>query len=191
MGIFDSVFSTFDNAISDVFGTSSGSFLGGSSANSSSFLPVNYGYPTSYEQPQPQVYNVQAPMVIQGGMAVARSLATRFPALAAALSALGSQFGKAFTPEMVWRMLKQNGPALVGGLIGGAAMNELAVWKTTHKGRRMNVANTKALRRSVRRLKGFDRLSHRVSAQLSRVGGSRRRSSSRRCGTCRKSPCSC
>ena len=190
MGLFDSVFSTFDNAVSDIFGTNSGSFLGGSDSSGGSPFPVSgpvYGLPSNpYPMQSPQMHQVQMPAVI-----VAASLAARFPALATALSALGIQFGKRFTPAMVWRMLKANGPGLVGGLIGGAAMNELAVWKTTHKSRRMNVANTVALRRSVRRLKGFDRLSHRVSAQLSRVGGARRRSSSRRCGTCRKSPCSC
>jgi len=148
---------------------------------------MNMGYGDAYPQ-NAQSYPVMSTMpAIVGG--VGRALA-RFPSLSTALVALSQQFGKRFTPEMLWRMIRMNGPGLVGGLIGVAAMNELAVWKSTHKSRRMNVANTTALRRSVRRLKGFDRLAHRVSAQLSRVGG-KRRSSARRCGTCRKSPCSC
>lgn len=193
MGLFDDVFDTFGSIVSGVFSgpATSGSYLGGSGGPSSSFLPLgNYGgqaYPDIYSQPQAMPVMSTMPAVVGG---VGRSLA-RFPALAGALMALSQQFGKRFTPDIVWRMLKNNGPGLVGGLIGGAAMNELAIWKSTHKSRRMNVANTKALRRSVRRLKGFDRLSHRVSSQLTRVGGRGRTRRSSRCTTCRKSPCSC
>jgi hypothetical protein len=191
MGLFDSVFSTFDNAVSGLFGSSSGSLLGGSNEPGYTFLPP-LGYqepvPQSYPMPAPVYQNVQmSPMVVAGG----RMLMQRFPQLWAAIGALGQQFGRKFTPEMLWRMLRSNGPGMVGGLIGAAALNELAVWKTTHKGRRMNVANTRALRRSVRRLKGFDRLSHRVSAQLGRVAGRRRSVGRSRCSSCRKSPCAC
>jgi hypothetical protein len=77
---------------------------------------------------------------------------------------------------------------MVAALIGGAAMSELAVWKSTHKSRRMNPANTRALRRSLRRLKSFDRLASRTQQALGRRRGGARRG---RCGTCRKSPCSC
>lgn len=195
MGLFDDVFSTFDSAVSNIFGGNtgtSGSFLGGSDSGGSSFLPVSYPAfqtqqfqnPVTYAQP----VMASVPALSSGVAMVGRSL-MRFPALAAALVALSQQFGKKFTPEMLWRMLKNNGPGLVGGLIGGAAMNELAIWKTTHKSRRMNPANTRALRRSLRRLKSFDRLSSRVTSQLQRAGGRRR--TTRRCGTCRKSPCSC
>lgn len=181
MGLFDDVFSTFDNAVSNIFGgnsSTSGSYLGGSN-EPNSFLPVSYPAfqtqqfqnPVTYAQP----VMASMPAIAAGGAMAVRSLA-RFPALFVAVSSLAQQYGKRFTPEMLWRMLKNNGPALVGGLIGSAALNELAIWKSTHKSRRMNVANTRALRRSLRRLKGFDRLSHRVSAQLHR--GSRRRSTS-------------
>lgn len=188
MGLFDDVFDTFGSIVSGVLSPStSGSYLGGSGSGGSSFLPLgNYG---TQSFPEGQAYPVMSTVPAIVG-SVGRSLA-RFPALAGALMALSQQFGKKFTPEMLWRMLKNNGPGLVGGLIGGAAMNELAVWKSTHKSRRMNVANTTALRRSVRRLKGFDRLAHRVSGQLARVGGRGRTRRSGRCSTCRKSPCSC
>lgn len=196
MGLFDDVFSTFDNAISGIFGggtTTSGSYLGGSSGDSTSFLPINY--PTfqgpQFQAPVPyaQPTMAQVPQIAGGAMTMGRSL-MRFPSLWSAIVALSQQFGKKFTPELLWRMLKANGPGLVGGLIGAAALSELAVWKSTHKSRRMNPANTKALRRSVRRLRSFDKLAGRVSSQLARVGGHKRRSS-RRCGTCRKNPCSC
>jgi hypothetical protein len=189
MGIFDSISSLFDTAIGDVLGTASGSYLGGSNAGSPSTLSVNYPpyMPQTFNEPiyQPVMAgSSMVPMIVGAG----RSL-MRFPSLAAAITALGQQFGKRFTPEMIWRMIKSGGPGLVAGLIGAQAMNELFVWKSTHKGRRMNVANTKALRRSLRRLKGFEKLSSRVSAQLART--SHRRGRSKRCGTCRKTPCSC
>lgn len=162
--------------------------MGGSDYGSPALYPVSQ---QSFPQPTYQMTAAAAPMIVEGGMMAGRALMSRFPQLWAAIGALSQQFGRRFTPEMVWRMLRTYGPNMVVGLIGAAALNELMVWQTTHKRRRMNVANTKALRRSVRRLKGFDRLSHRVSAQLGRVAGRRRSGASRRCGTCRKNPCSC
>ncbi len=197
MGVFDSIFDTVESAVSGLFGSSSGSFLGGSDqlgGNSAAFLPVSYQpYQTqTFQNPVTYAQPVMASVPAVGGavMVGARSLMARFPSLWAAITALTQQFGKKFTPEMLWRMAKQNGPTMVVGLIGAAAMNELMVWKTTHKSRRMNPANTRALRRSLRRLKSFDRLSSRVSAQLSRTGHRRGRRTTR-CGTCRRNPCSC
>jgi hypothetical protein len=85
-------------------------------------------------------------------------------------------------------LLSKYGPTALSSFIGAAVVSELLGYKVTKKRRRMNVANTRALRRSLRRLKGFNRLSHRVSAQLGR-GGMRR--TARRCSTCRRSPCCC
>lgn len=192
MGLFDDITSGLSDAFSSIFSgpqSNVGQILGGLDVGSSSPFPVNPQVSYPIYQPAPVYQNTMAGMpAVMGG--IGRSLA-RFPNLSTALVALSQQFGKRFTPDQLWRMLKNNGPGLVGGLIGAAALNELAVWKTTHKSRRMNVANTRALRRSVRRLRGFDRLAHRVSSQLARVGGTRRRSASRRCGTCRSSPCRC
>ena len=64
--------------------------------------------------------------------------------------------------------------------------NMLVAWHAQRKkGRRMNPANSKALRRSVRRIKSFHKLcaSTDIIKSRRRVGG--------RCGTCRKSPCKC
>jgi hypothetical protein len=153
--------------------------VGGYSQPSYSLSPVA-------QQPMYQNTMAGVPQVMGG---VAR-WAMSFPSLWQALQMLRANYRVPMTVDKLWRLVKSAGPQMVVGLIGAAALNELFVYHSTHKRRRMNVANTKALRRSVRRLKGFDRLSHRVSAQLSRVGGTRRRSS-RRCGTCHKSPCSC
>lgn len=185
MGLFDDISSVFSNAVTDVLG-SSGSYLGGPSQPSapSGYLPVTY-------QPEYQgmTQNVQALPMAAGALAVGSKLAQKFPALWAALSVLSQRFGKIISPEKLWSMFKTWGPG-VAALVGIDALNELMVYRATHKRRRMNVANTKALRRSVRRLKGFEKLSHRVSGQLSRVGHRGRRTT-RRCGTCRRNPCAC
>lgn len=106
--------------------------------------------------------------------------AMQFPSLWQAVQTIRANYRVPMTVDKLWRMLKTAGPSVVAGLIGAQAMNELFMYHSTHKTRRMNVANTKALRRSLRRLKGFDRLSHRVSAQLHR-GGKRKSSKSGSC----------
>lgn len=65
--------------------------------------------------------------------------------------------------------------------------NLLTVWHSQRRrGRRMNPANSKALRRSIRRIKSF----HKLCAATD-ILKSRGRRSVGRCGTCRKSPCRC
>lgn len=77
--------------------------------------------------------------------------------------------------------------------LGAVEINELLTWWATSgkKRRRIKVTNVKALNRSVRRLEGFRRLSHRVEAALSRRGSTRAVATRRRCPRCRKSPCCC
>jgi hypothetical protein len=185
MGLFDSVDQLFSNAVGDLFGTGSnplgsGSDVGGYSQPS---YPVStVAYP-SYPVAQPVM--AMPPMVA----GVAR-WAMSFPNLWQALQMIRANYRIPMTVDKLWSLVKSAGPQVIVGLIGAAALQELFVYHSTHKRRRMNVANTKALRRSVRRLRGFDRLSHRVSGQLARVGG-RHRSRGRRCGTCRHSPCTC
>lgn len=62
--------------------------------------------------------------------------------------------------------------------------------------RRMNPANSKALNRAARRLKGFVKLEKRIHKALARACGpigrrAARSYSSARCGTCRKTKCVC
>jgi hypothetical protein len=118
-----------------------------------------------------------------------------FPALALFLMKMRAM-GIRMTIEKMWGMVRRFGPQAVatigGGLFTVDVLRDLMLYKATHKRRRMNVANTKALRRGLRRLKGFERLSHRVSAQLGRAARTGRRGrTSTRCGTCRRSPCTC
>lgn len=76
---------------------------------------------------------------------------------------------------------------LVGLGLTALEATELAVWHSHKKRRRMNPANSKALRRSVRRIQSFHKLC-RTADVLKARGRSR---SSSRCGTCRKNPCRC
>lgn len=73
----------------------------------------------------------------------------------------------------------------------GITVAELATLITTsnaRKRRRMNPANSKALRRAARRIKSFHRLCTHTDVLRSR---GRSRASVARCVTCRKSPCRC
>lgn len=94
--------------------------------------------------------------------------------------------------SMVRSLAKSLSPAATAVALG-IGLDELATLMTAssrRKRRRMNPANASALRRSMRRLKSFDRLAARVGHQISRGRGSRRRSVGR-CNTCRKNPCGC
>ena len=125
-----------------------------------------YGGPATPVVTGTPVMSGSVPLTAAGAM-IGRSM-RQFPSLANALAALRARGVKA-TVESLWTMLKKFGPtALVsGGFMTAAAISDLMYYKSTHKRRRMNPANTRALRRSLRRLKSFDNLSHRVHNQLS------------------------
>ncbi len=95
--------------------------------------------------------------VVTGGAMVSRGFFSKFPALATAMQQLRAR-GMSVKRSQLWSMLKRFGPeALVGGgLLTAAAVSELMVAGPGH--RRMNPANVKALRRSLRRLNSFHRL---------------------------------
>ena len=169
MGLFD-LFSTGDAG--SAFDTSSfvsgllddaGTIFGsGGSANGGYPAPVSVGYGG-------QAYPVMgsAPAVISRAGALVGASLRNFPSLANSIAALRARGIKA-TTESLWGMLKKFGPTALesGGFMTAAAISDLMYYKSTHKRRRMNPANTKALRRSLRRLGAFDRLSSRVSHQL-------------------------
>lgn len=194
MGLLDSFFgdvgSTVDTSISDIFGTDTGfvsDILGGFSAPSSG-VPVNYAQPVSYPMAQPVMGSV--PMVARAAAAGIARWSVQFPSLWQALQKYRAA-GISMTIAKLWSMFKKVGPSVLATYIGAQAVADLVTYKATHKGRRMNVANTRALGRSLRRLKGFEKLSHRVSAQLGRAASRGRSRRSGRCSTCRKSPCAC
>lgn len=142
---------------------------------------VSYQQPGQYSMPlyseiQPQPVMAAAPALAGAAAGVAR-WASRFPNLWQAIQKVYANYRTRVTPEKLYSIMKKYGPTFLSSVIGAAAVSELLVYKSTHKRRYMNVANTKALRRSLRRLKGFETLSHRVTAQLSR--SCHRRSSKR------------
>lgn len=126
---------------------------------------------------------------------VGRSLATRFPQLAFAIQAWRAK-GVALTVEKLWGMLRRFGPQMLiaGGILTAGAITELIMHHFSHKRRRMNVLNAKALRRSTRRLLGFERRACKVQDALRSVTArsySRHRTKARRCFKCHRSPCVC
>ena len=197
MGLFDGTDSLFS---SDLLGSSVSDLFSGFSDLGGSYGGLNTGTPVSYQTYQPTYSFLPEPVpMAQPVMSIPQTAVTaagaiarwafKFPNLWQAVQKLAANFKARVTPEMLWNMAKRMGSGVVISIIGAAAFNELVIYKSTHKRRRMDVANTKALRRSLRRLKGFHRLSSRVEMQLARRGGRRR--SVGRCVTCRKSPCQC
>lgn len=98
-----------------------------------------------------------------------------------------TQFGR-----VIFSYLRRFGPAgLFAAGFTAAEIANLLLLQTKAKRRRMNVLNPKALRRSTRRLIGFERRAARVSQALAGVCQTRGRVRARRCVKCRRSPCIC
>lgn len=92
---------------------------------------------------------------------VGRSFFNRFPNLALALQTYRNA-GKKVTRGKLFGLVRRFGPEIVisGGLLTAAAVNELMI--AGPGTRRMNPANTKALRRSMRRVESFHKLCQRT-----------------------------
>lgn len=183
MGLFDSIDSIFDpfsgslgsGSLLDFGGELLGGFLG-NQFSQQSVTPTTWtpNFPV-YQPPvvQPTAAG-SVPLAARAAAAGIAAWSARFPSLWQALQKMRAN-GSAVTVEKLWRQLKQWGPQTMTTIIGAAAVADLISYKTTHKSRRMNPANTKALRRSLRRLKSFDRLACRVSQQLSSAARPKRR----------------
>lgn len=89
---------------------------------------------------------------------VSRSLFARFPNLATAIQQYKNSGRANITRAKLYAGLKRFGPDLLisGGILSAAAVSELAIAGPGR--RRMNPANVKALRRSIRRLESFHHL---------------------------------
>jgi hypothetical protein len=149
--------------------------------------PPAMGYPMVANTPV-----MSSVPMIGGGSAAMRAVGPILFAIARTLGLKGiPSVSRAM--EIVRRMAKYLSPAATAAAIGIslADLGMLMAVSNRRKRRRMNPANTKALRRSLRRLGGFEKLAHRVSAQLGRTASKGRRRSVGRCRTCRKNPCSC
>jgi hypothetical protein len=150
-----------------------------------------YSPPPMYPPPAQPVMS-QVPAVLGSTAVVSATRAIVAPILLKVAAALGKRgitlsravelarkLGKFFTsPEAI---------ALYLG-IGVGELATLITANSARKRRRMNPANSKALRRAARRIKSF----HRLCTHTDVLKGRGRRSASvARCGTCRKSPCRC
>lgn len=175
--------------------------LGGAAQIASAFFPQPTARPAvmqspSYQMPATMVSNSPVAIraqamtaeIFNAGLALLSRLGLPAPASHGAFSrnlksALGSIASLARrTPSGTMVSL------LVGLGIAVYEANLLTVWfAQRRRGRRMNVSNSKALRRAARRIKGFHRLCSHADIIKTR---SRSRSFSK-CGTCRKSPCRC
>jgi len=174
---------------SDVFGNTglvSGLLSGLDSSFGGSSQPVSVSYAA---QPMP-VSSASVPMVARAAAAGIARWSVSFPSLWQALQKYRAS-GVHMSIAKLWSMFRRVGPTVLATYIGAAAVSDLVTYKATHKVRRMNPANSRALSRSLRRLKSFERLSTRVSAQLSRSASRGRGRSRSRCRTCRSVPCKC
>jgi hypothetical protein len=93
---------------------------------------------------------------VAGGV-VGRGLFNKFPALATAIQSWRNR-GIPMTRAKLWSLVKRLGPeaAVAAGILTATAATELLVSGSGR--RRMNPANGKALRRSIRRIESFHKL---------------------------------
>ena len=196
----------FGGVASALGGLGSGSYLGalsGVGQIASAFVPQHapqpvYAMPSYGIQPYspPPVYQQQMPMQATpvGAFGVAgRAIATlTAPILAKIAVKLGLRARPSLTRamDMVRKAAKLlTSPEAVAAALG-ITVGELATLITTsnaRKRRRMNPANSKALRRAARRIKSF----HRLCTHTDVLKNRSRRSAVSRCGTCKKAPCRC
>lgn len=151
----------------------------------SAFAPQPVAQRMPGAQGAPQVINPRNPYMRSGPVSVGRSLFNKFPNLAAGINAL-RMAGKNVSRGKLYSMVRRFGPdfLITGGILSAAAISELMMAGPGR--RRMNPANSKALRRSVRRIKSFHKLCQ--STDIIRAKGSRTRG---RCVKCKQSPCGC
>jgi hypothetical protein len=120
----------------------------------------------------PQVIAGAGGAVARAGATVGRSFFNKWPNLAVAIQKMKNA-GQNVSRSKLYSMLKRFGPEFLvtAGIMSAAAVSELALAGPGH--RRMNPANSKALRRAQRRLKSFHRLC--VDTDALRSRGRRKR----------------
>lgn len=161
MGLFDDIWGGVQNAASGIFSGSQ------STIDWNGLLQGGVGLATQALAPRGALAPAQAtfapatmaaaPVIARAGAVVGRTFFNRFPSLATAIQTLRNS-GMNVTRAKLYGVMKRFGPEFLvtGGLLTAAAVNELAVAGPGY--RRMNPANVRALRRSVRRIESFHRL---------------------------------
>jgi uncharacterized membrane protein YfcA len=191
-GIFDAFGGIFEGLGSTLFG---GLFGGGGGATvvpASSFAYPVPSFPVGppVAPPMPEAIPTAAPAV--RALTTIPRWAQSYPRIWQFIQRARAS-GRAVTLQSLLSLLRRFGPTALTAILGAELVADLVTLSATRAGRRrrMNPANVRALRRSVRRLQSFDRLSARVSAQLGRVASRRRGPRRGRCMTCRANPCRC
>lgn len=129
----------------------------------SQFVPQPQAQPLPYYGPAPQAQPVMAPAMRAAAVAgtavatVGRSFFNKYPNLATAIQMLRNQ-GRNITRAKLYSAMKRFGPELLvsGGILTAAAVSELMV--AGPGTRRMNPANSRALRRAAGRIRSFHKL---------------------------------
>jgi len=165
MGIFDSGFNIFNQDAGGNLSVNWGDVL-----NLGTGLAINALAPSRAPVAASPVQAVPAMAVAGPAMrsvaVVGRSLFNRFPNLATGIQRLRNA-GQKVTRAKLYSVMKRFGPEFLvsGGLLTAAAVSELAVAGPGR--RRMNPANSKALKRSMRRLQSFHRLAQKADVLAS------------------------
>lgn len=198
----------FGGVANAIGGISSGNYWqalqGGFGAASAAFAPSPMMAPMPASMPlygpvysPPPVAAPAPPVVAQPvgafGVAARAITAVTAPILAKIAVKLGLRARPSLTRamDMVRKAAKLlQSPEAVAAALGitVAELASLITASNARKRRRMNPANSKALRRAARRIKSFHRLCTHTDVLRGRGRGSRRVAS---CGTCKKSPCRC
>ena len=127
------------------------------------------------------VFTAGAKVLGQLGIPYAATAGSFSSALRRTLSSIGSLARRTPAGTIV--------SILIGLGLTAFESNLLVAWHSQRKrGRRMNAANSKALRRAARRIKSFHKLCQVTDLLKTR---SRSRRSAGTCTTCRKNPCRC
>lgn len=141
-----------DVSFSDVLGAATTSFEA-----YQSFQPQAGAVAVPVMSKVPQVLPKVLGPTARAGATVGRSFFNKWPNLATAIQKM-RLMGQNVSRSKLYSMLKRFGPEFLvtAGIMSAAAVSELALAGPGH--RRMNPANSKALRRATRRIRSFHRL---------------------------------
>jgi hypothetical protein len=195
-GILGTIGNIFGGAQNPIF-----EGISGAANIASQFFPTPTSNLPAISQPMMQPTRVAAAMPMIRGMGTMLTKEV-FDAGSKLLARLGIPYGAStgsFTSALKRALgsvasLARRTPAgtlpnlLIGLGLGSLEAYLLTAWQAQRKrGRRMNPANAKALRRAARRIRSF----HKLCTHTDLIRTHSRSRSSVRCGKCRKSPCRC
>lgn len=167
MGLFD-WFS--ESGSSSLLGDGLGSGLVDAVLGADDYIDNEYIAPTPVSYAQP-VRAINSPTGLAGGTSlmpmVSRGL-SRFPKLLGALTSWRAR-GVSLTVPKLSAMLRKFGPSFLvtAGILAADAVTELLMYNASHKRRRMNSLNPRALSRATRRLCSFEHRAAKVHRTLS------------------------